>query len=67
VGAALKDHGVPLQYAAAILGHTNGALSYDRYGGDISLEMLKEVMATALSSFADAEWGSYEFVSLLKF
>ncbi|MCX0421872.1 site-specific integrase [Aeromonas veronii] len=54
VGTALKDHGVPLQYAAAILGHTNGAISYDRYGGDVSLEKLKEVMDAALSSFADA-------------
>ncbi|WP_324020809.1 site-specific integrase [Aeromonas caviae] len=54
VGTALKDHGVPLQYAAAILGHTNGAISYDRYGGDISLEKLNEVMEAALSSFADA-------------
>ncbi|CAD7491074.1 tyrosine-type recombinase/integrase [Aeromonas dhakensis] len=54
VGTALKDHGVPLQYAAAILGHTNGAISYDRYGGDVSLEKLNEVMEAALSSFADA-------------
>lgn len=54
VGTALKDHGVPLQYAAAILGHTNGAISYDRYGGDVSLEKLNEVMEEALSSFADA-------------
>ncbi|MBL0666086.1 site-specific integrase [Aeromonas jandaei] len=54
VGAALKDHGVPLQYAAAILGHTNGAISYDRYGGDVSLEKLSEVIEAALSSFADA-------------
>lgn len=54
VGTVLKDHGVPLQYAAAILGHTNGAISYDRYGGDVSLEKLKEVIEAALSSFADA-------------
>ncbi|AGM44307.1 MULTISPECIES: site-specific integrase [Aeromonas] len=54
VGTALKDHGVPLQYAAAILGHTNGAISYDRYGGDVSLDKLHEVIEAALSSFADA-------------
>ena len=54
VGTTLKGHGVPLQYAAAILGHTNGAISYDRYGGDVSLEKLKEVIEAALSSFADA-------------
>lgn len=67
MGTALKEHGVPLQYAAAILGHTNGALSYDQYGGDISLEMLKEVMAAALSSFVDVEWGVRESANLLKF
>lgn len=48
VATALKDHGVPLQYAAAILGHTNGAISYDRYGGGISVEKLKEVIEAAL-------------------
>ncbi|VXA79361.1 MULTISPECIES: site-specific integrase [Aeromonas] len=48
VATILKDHGVPLQYAAAILGHTNGAISYDRYGGGISVEKLKEVIEAAL-------------------
>ena len=47
VATVLKDHGVPLQYAAAILGHTNGAISYDRYGGDVSLEKLKLVIESA--------------------
>ena len=27
VATAFKDHGVPLQYASAILGHTKGAIS----------------------------------------
>jgi len=37
VGTTLKDQGVPLQFAAAILGHANGAISYDRYGGPLKL------------------------------
>ncbi len=48
VATALKEHGVPLQYAAAILGHTNGAISYDRYGGGVSISKLKEVIEEAL-------------------
>ncbi|MDM5072198.1 site-specific integrase [Aeromonas bestiarum] len=32
VASKLKAVGTPLQFAAAILGHTNGAISYDRYG-----------------------------------
>nr|WP_259265579.1 hypothetical protein [Aeromonas veronii] len=31
MATALKDHGVPLQYAAAILGHTNGAISERKF------------------------------------
>ncbi len=48
VATLLKDHGVPLQYAAAILGHTNGAISYDRYGGGIGVEKLQAVIEAAL-------------------
>ena len=48
VGSTLKDKGVPLQFAAAILGHANGAISYDRYGGGISVEKLKEAIEAAL-------------------
>lgn len=48
VGTTLKDKGVPLQFAAAILGHANGAISYDRYGGGISVEKLKETIEAAL-------------------
>ena len=48
VATVLKDHGVPLQYAAAILGHTNGAISYDRYGGGIAVEKLQAAIEVAL-------------------
>ncbi|MGY3929326.1 phage integrase family site specific recombinase [Aeromonas encheleia] len=48
VATALKDHGVPLQYAAAILGHTNGAISYDRYGGGVAVEKLQAAIEVAL-------------------
>nr|WP_256353734.1 tyrosine-type recombinase/integrase [Aeromonas sp. sif2433] len=48
VATALKDHGVPLQYAAAILGHTNSAISYDRYGGGVAVEKLQTAIEAAL-------------------
>ncbi|EQC02149.1 tyrosine-type recombinase/integrase, partial [Aeromonas salmonicida] len=48
VASKLKAVGTPLQFAAAILGHTNGAISYDRYGGDVPLDKLKEALEIAL-------------------
>ena len=48
VASKLKAAGIPLQYAAAILGHTNKAISYDRYGGDVPLDKLKEALEIAL-------------------
>ncbi|WP_429115416.1 tyrosine-type recombinase/integrase [Aeromonas veronii] len=48
VASKLKAVGIPLQYAAAILGHTNKAISYDRYGGDVPLDKLKEALEIAL-------------------
>ncbi|WP_253186664.1 tyrosine-type recombinase/integrase [Aeromonas sp. YN13HZO-058] len=48
VATALKEHGVPLQYAAAILGHTNGAISYDRYGGGVAVDKLQAAIEAAL-------------------
>ncbi|WP_411165872.1 integrase [Aeromonas sp. DSM 116730] len=52
VATALKDHGVPLQYAAAILGHTNGAISYDRYGGGVAVEKLQAAIELALCTIS---------------
>lgn len=48
VASKLKAAGIPLQYAAAILGHTNKAISYDRYGGDVPLNKLQEALEVAL-------------------
>ncbi|MDM5131406.1 site-specific integrase [Aeromonas piscicola] len=48
VASTLKDKGVPLQFAAAILGHTNGAISYDRYGGGVAVEKLRTAIEAAL-------------------
>jgi len=48
VATILKDKGIPLQFAAAILGHTNGAISYDRYGGGIAVEKLQAAIEAAL-------------------
>lgn len=48
VASKLKAAGIPLQYAAAILGHTNKAISYDRYGGDVPLDKLKEALEIGL-------------------
>ncbi|MGY3856595.1 tyrosine-type recombinase/integrase [Aeromonas intestinalis] len=50
VASALKASGVPLQYAAAILGHTNGAISYDRYGGGVAVERLRDAIELALEA-----------------
>ena len=48
VASTLKDKGIPLQFAAAILGHTNGAISYDRYGGGVAVEKLQAAIEAAL-------------------
>lgn len=48
VASKLKAAGIPLQYAAAILGHTNQSITFDRYGGDVPLEKLKEALEIAL-------------------
>ncbi|WP_235664792.1 tyrosine-type recombinase/integrase [Aeromonas veronii] len=48
VATILKDKGIPLQFAAAILGHTNGAISYDRYGGGVAVEKLQAAIEAAL-------------------
>lgn len=48
VASTLKDKGIPLQFAAAILGHTNGAISYDRYCGGVAVEKLQAAIEAAL-------------------
>lgn len=48
VASTLKDKSIPLQFAAAILGHTNGAIRYDRYGGGVAVEKLQAAIEAAL-------------------
>lgn len=44
VATELKSSGVASQYAAQILGHSNGNITYDRYGKNADLIALKEVV-----------------------
>jgi len=44
VASELKNAGVASQYAAQILGHSNGNITYDRYGKDVNFEMLSSVI-----------------------
>jgi integrase len=49
VATELKGAGVASQYAAQILGHSNGNITYDRYGKNVNSSMLrKAVRAIAL-------------------
>ncbi len=45
VATELKTAGIPAQYCAAILGHANGNITFDRYGHDVAIEKLHEAMA----------------------
>ncbi len=45
VATELKSAGVPLQFCAAILGHANGSITFDRYGHDVAIEKLHAAMA----------------------
>ncbi|WP_274803919.1 tyrosine-type recombinase/integrase [Pseudoalteromonas rhizosphaerae] len=44
VGNELKSSGVPVQYCAAILGHANGSITFDRYGHEVAIQRLQEVV-----------------------
>jgi integrase len=44
VATELKNAGVSSQYAAQILGHSNGNITYDRYGKNINYQMLKSAV-----------------------
>ena len=43
VATELKNAGVASQYAAQILGHSNGNITYDRYGKDVNFKLLKSM------------------------
>lgn len=44
VGNELKSSGVPVQYCAAILGHANGSITFDRYGHEVAIQKLQGVV-----------------------
>lgn len=41
----MKQHGVELAYAQAIMGHSSGSITYDRYAKDVEVDRLVEVLA----------------------
>ncbi|EMS9148978.1 site-specific integrase [Shigella flexneri] len=45
VAAQLKQHGVELAYAQAIMGHSSGSITYDRYAKEVEVDRLVNVMA----------------------
>ncbi|ELY2625136.1 site-specific integrase [Cronobacter sakazakii] len=49
VATQLKQHGVELAYAQAILGHSSGSITYDRYAKEVEVEILEEKLSEALS------------------
>jgi integrase len=44
VATELKSAGVPSQFTAQILGHSNGNITYDRYGKDVDYKELKSAI-----------------------
>ena len=49
VATELKSAGVASQYTAQILGHSNGNITYDRYGKTVTFEKLKESIVLILN------------------
>jgi len=45
VGNQLRQHGVELAYAQAIMGHSSGSITYDRYAKEVEVDRLVNVMA----------------------
>jgi integrase len=44
VATEMKEAGVPVQYAAQVLGHSNGNITYDRYGKSVLSPSLKHAV-----------------------
>ena len=44
VATQLKQHGVELAYAQAIMGHSSGSITYDRYAKEVEVNRLKSVL-----------------------
>ncbi|HAW0470247.1 TPA: site-specific integrase [Escherichia coli] len=49
VATQLKQQGIELAYAQAIMGHSSGSITYDRYAKEVEVETLKEKLSEALS------------------
>ncbi|MBY4850345.1 tyrosine-type recombinase/integrase [Serratia marcescens] len=45
VATQLKQYGVELAYAQAIMGHSSGSITYDRYAKEVEVDRLNNVMA----------------------
>ncbi|MFP1786018.1 tyrosine-type recombinase/integrase [Lonsdalea quercina] len=48
VANQLKQNGVELTYAQAILGHSSGSITYDRYAKEVEADRLAEVLRAVL-------------------
>ncbi len=49
VATQLKQHGVELAYAQAIMGHSSGSITYDRYAKEVEVDRLVNVMADVMA------------------
>lgn len=45
VATQLKQHGVELAYAQAVMGHSSGSITYDRYAKEVEVDRLVNVLA----------------------
>ncbi|MEA9396353.1 site-specific integrase [Lelliottia amnigena] len=48
VATQLKQQGVELAYAQAVMGHSSGSITYDRYAKEVEVDRLKSVLENAL-------------------
>lgn len=48
VATQLKQQGVELAYAQAVMGHSSGSITYDRYAKEVEVDRLKSVLEDAL-------------------
>lgn len=48
VGNQLKQHGIELAYAQAIMGHSSGSITYDRYAKEVEVDRLAGALQNAL-------------------
>ncbi|EPO5275301.1 site-specific integrase [Citrobacter braakii] len=48
VATQLKQHGIELAYAQAIMGHSSGSITYDRYAKEVEVDRLAAALQNAL-------------------